>query len=113
MFLAIGVSMNVLGFFMTLGNNVLVSMYALVLFNSIWHIFCGAIFSKHILILCIEAQLYNTGMSCFLCLIVYMTNLAQEVGRKLYKKGMEDPLFGFTYGHSFLAILVRRTVPIV
>uniref|UniRef100_A0AC34Q5P4 Uncharacterized protein n=1 Tax=Panagrolaimus sp. JU765 TaxID=591449 RepID=A0AC34Q5P4_9BILA len=47
------------------------------------------------------------GIANFLCVIVYMSAVSKEVGNKIFPATeMDDPLFYYTYGYSFIMLKV-------
>ena len=49
-----------------------------------------------------------SGIANFLCIIVYMANVSKEIGNKLYPETrMDDPLFHYEYGYSFISLKVQ------
>ncbi|CAI4232717.1 unnamed protein product [Auanema sp. JU1783] len=45
----------------------------------------------------------NAGIANFLCIIVYMSAVSKEVGNRIHPASeMDDPLFHFQYGYSFI-----------
>lgn len=48
------------------------------------------------------------GIANFLCIIVFMSAVSKEVGNKIHPASeMDDPLFHFEYGFSFILLKVR------
>lgn len=58
------------------------------------------------LLLCSALLHIFGGMALFLCKIVYMASLSKEVGKKLYPTQLDDPLFHYSYGYSFICVMV-------
>ncbi|EYC04209.1 hypothetical protein Y032_0089g2282 [Ancylostoma ceylanicum] len=49
----------------------------------------------------------NAGIANFLCIIVFMSAVSKEVGNKIHPASeMDDPLFHFEYGFSFILLKV-------
>ncbi|OZC06537.1 hypothetical protein X798_06470 [Onchocerca flexuosa] len=44
------------------------------------------------------------GMANFACIIVYMAAISKEVGNKIYASKIDDPLFHYSYGYSFIML---------
>ncbi|TMS36591.1 hypothetical protein L596_003722 [Steinernema carpocapsae] len=86
-FIVIGLILDICGVFSILYSNMHNTPYRSLFVTSLLHIFAG--------------------MANFLCIIIYMSAVSKEVGNKIYPATeMDDPLFHYSYGFSFILLKV-------
>ncbi|VDL75833.1 unnamed protein product [Nippostrongylus brasiliensis] len=85
LFMMIGAVLDVIGLILAITCITLPSPYTSLFVSTVVHI--------------------NAGIANFLCIIVFMSAVSKEVGNKIHPASeMDDPLFHFEYGFSFILL---------
>lgn len=99
-----GAGLSVVGLLLSAVSSVLPNPYACLFLATIIHINAG-------LFLPCSEQFNPSGITNFLCIIVFMSAVSKEVGYKIYPASeMDDPLFHYDYGYSFLLLKVSPPI---
>ncbi|VDN00079.1 unnamed protein product, partial [Onchocerca ochengi] len=82
----------------------MISGAVLIILGSINAVICSFKERPYHSLMCCSVLHIFSGMANFACIIVYMAAVSKEVGNKIYASKIDDPLFHYSYGYSFIML---------